>query len=442
MRSSSSGVRGGGEEIKTLNEEVQATNEELVTVNEELEATVEELHTVNDDLTSRGRELQLLAATLERQRQSSEVARAQLAAILLSMGDALLVVDAAGALVLTNAAYARMFGRADAVVVAEDASGHPLSPEEQPLLRATANVPFTLAFTLTAPDGMRRWFEASGQPVVSGDGAHGDVVTIRDIAERSLRVLQDELLALASHELRSPLSSLLLALQLLTKELASTPNDPSLQTTLRLALRQGLWLRVLVNDLLVVGRVQEHKLHLQRAPVDLLNLVRETAEATQLEAQGQQLVINGGTELLVVDGNVTRLEQIVLNLLTNAITYAPDTERIEVRLERVGKMAELQVRDYGPGIAPAELPQVFDRFFQSTHASTHSHPPNQGGLGLGLFITRELVTAHGGTVTATSTLGECTTFTVRLPLNARAQGRQRRAEPGDGVGTRNLTAGP
>ncbi|HEX6819211.1 MAG TPA: chemotaxis protein CheB, partial [Ktedonobacterales bacterium] len=105
----------GAEEIKTLNEEMQATNEELVTVNEELEATVEELHTANDDLTARSRELQRLAASLEQQHQASESARTQLEAILLSMGDALMVVDAAGAVVLTNAAYARMFGRADAV---------------------------------------------------------------------------------------------------------------------------------------------------------------------------------------------------------------------------------------------------------------------------------------------------------------------------------------
>ncbi len=274
------------EEIKTLNEEIQATNEELVTVNEELEATVEELHTANDDLASRGRKLQLLAATLERQRQSSETARAQLQAILLSMGDALLVVDTAGALVLTNAAYAQLFGRADAVLVAEDASGHPLSPGEQPQRRATANVPFTLAFTLTAPDGTRRWFEASGQPVVSGDGTNGGVITIRDITERSLRLLQDEFLALASHELRSPLTALLTALQLLGRRRPSSPDDPDFQTALRLALRQGQRLRVLVNDLLDVSRVQQQRVRLQLVPVDLVKLVRETTQPHSWKPRG------------------------------------------------------------------------------------------------------------------------------------------------------------
>ena len=429
------------EEIKTLNEEMQATNEELVTVNEELEATVEELHTANDDLASRGRELQLLAATLERQRQSSESARAQLEAILLSMGDALMVVDATGALALTNAAYAQLFGRADAIVVAEDASGHPLTPKEQPQRRATANVPFTLAFTLTAPDGTRRWFEASGQPVVSGDGAHGGVVTIRDITERSIRLLQDEFLALASDELRSPLTALLMALQLLGRRPPSTPDDPDFQTALRLALRQGQRLRMLVNDLLDIGRVQQQKLLLKLVPVDLVKLVRETTEAAQLEAQGQRLVINGGTESLVMDGDATRLEQIVLNLLTNVITYAPGTERIEVRLTRVGKMAELQVRDFGPGIDSAELPHIFDRYFQSASVSTHAQPSDHRGLGLGLFITKELVAAHGGTISVTSAIGEGATFMVRLPLHVRPQSRRRRAELAERVETRSGIAG-
>ena len=117
------------EEIKTLNEEMQATNEELVTVNEELEATVEELHTANDDLTARGHELQRLATSLEQQHQLSEAARIQLEAILLSMGDALVVVDATGSIELKNAAYDRMFGRSDALLLAQDAAGKALPPE-------------------------------------------------------------------------------------------------------------------------------------------------------------------------------------------------------------------------------------------------------------------------------------------------------------------------
>jgi two-component system CheB/CheR fusion protein len=174
------------EEVKTLNEELQATNEELVTVNEELEATVEELHTANEDLGGRSRELQRLAASLEQQSEASETARAQLEAILLSMGDALLVVDRNGVPILTNAAYVRLFGSADARVVAQDEEGQPLPPEQQPNYLAVRGAAFRLRFSLRASDGTRRWFEASGEPVHSGSVEHGGVITIRDITDLRL----------------------------------------------------------------------------------------------------------------------------------------------------------------------------------------------------------------------------------------------------------------
>jgi two-component system CheB/CheR fusion protein len=174
------------EEIKTLNEELQATNEELVTVNEELEATVEELHTANEDLSGRSRELQRLAASLEQQNEASETARAQLEAILLSMGDALLVVDRNGIPILTNAAYVRHFGSADARIIAEDEDGQPLPSEQQLSYLAISGAAFRLPFSLRAADGTRRWFEATGEPVHSGSIEHGGVITIRDITDRRL----------------------------------------------------------------------------------------------------------------------------------------------------------------------------------------------------------------------------------------------------------------
>ncbi len=367
------------EEIKTLNEELQATNEELLTVNEEMEATVEELHTANEDLAARSSELQRLTASEAEQHQASEAARAQLAATLLSMGDALMVVDADGVVVLTNAAYAGMFGRADAVVLAEDAVGQPLPPAEQPQQRAAGETPFAMQFTLTALDDNRRWFEATGQPVMSESAPHRGVVTIRDITERRLRLLQEEFLALATHELRSPLSSLLMALQLLTKQSAADTDSPDMQVAIRLALRQGQRLRVLVNDLLDVGRVQQDMLHLDLAPVNLGDLLAETIATVRLGASGQTINLDPGNEPLVVTADAIRLEQIVLNLLTNAIKHAPSPQGVDVRLRRAngaaGGVAELQVQDYGPGISAADLPQVFTRYFQSAQAGSRA----QGG---------------------------------------------------------------
>jgi signal transduction histidine kinase len=175
---------------------------------------------------------------------------------------------------------------------------------------------------------------------------------------------------------------------------------------------------VLVNDLFDVGRLRQAKMLLQLAPVDLGALLAETVAMMRLDAHGQTITLDHETDGLVVMADATRLEQIVLNLLTNAIKYAPSARGIAVRLTRVdgaagtGDEAEIQVRDYGPGISAADLPRIFTRYFQSARADAAA----RDGLGLGLFIASELVTAHGGSITATSTVGEGTTFTVRLPV--------------------------
>jgi len=182
------------EEVETLNEELQATNEELETLNEELQATIEELHTTNDDVNARDVELREVVTVLEAQ-------RARLAAILASVGDAVLVVDSAGRPVLTNAAYERLFGDADAVVLVDE-QGQPLPPEATPQQRAARGEAFSMRFIMPAgdPAGERspRYFEANGQPIRDGGDERGGVVVIRDVTERRLLHLQDEFLASAA----------------------------------------------------------------------------------------------------------------------------------------------------------------------------------------------------------------------------------------------------
>jgi two-component system CheB/CheR fusion protein len=168
------------EEVETLNEELQATNEELETLNEELQATNEELNTTNDDLNARTVELQELA-------QTSEQERARIAAILLSIGDAVQMVDGAGNTVLTNRAFDDLFGGPGARLVAEDEHGRPLPAEGTPQRRATRGESFSMEFNVTHADGARRRYEAKGEPIAVGDIPRGGVVVIRDITDRAER---------------------------------------------------------------------------------------------------------------------------------------------------------------------------------------------------------------------------------------------------------------
>jgi two-component system CheB/CheR fusion protein len=265
---------------------------------------------------------------------------------------------------------------------------------------------------LTTGEGARRWFEANGRPLRGNHEAHG-VVVIRDITAPSLhRRLQDEFLELASHELRTPLTAVQGSLELLGKLLPPESHDERPHRLADLALQNARRLGVLVQDLTDVARLQSGKPVLTCRAVDLVALVTRVVGDMQALARGQTVHLDAGTAPLLMYGDAGRLEQVLLNLLTNALAHAPEATRIAVRLRRVDGEVELQVQDDGRGIAAAALPHLFTRFYQVARPDR----PSQGGLGLGLFICKELVAAHGGRIGVRSTEGEGTTFTVWLPL--------------------------
>lgn len=353
-----------------------------------------------------------MAIEREEQRRASEAERERLAAVLDAMGDAVLVVDSSGRPTRANAAYERTFDASDAAVVPEDNEGNLLPATEAPWRRAARGESFSMSFTLPGADGARRWFEASGRPLSSG-GAERGVVVVRDTTDRSLRRLQDEFLAMASHELRTPLTPIQGYLEMLVKLLAGRGDDVRGSRYASQALAQLGRLRALVDDLLDVGRLQNGKLRVELVPVDLAPLVVSAVEAARLEVKGQEILLRADPGPLRVRGDTVRLEQVVSNLLSNAVKHALDSERIDVRLRRAGAEAVVEAQDYGPGIPAGALPHLFSRFYQ---VARDGRDTGGRGLGLGLFITREIVTSHGGAVDIASIEAAGATFTVRLPL--------------------------
>ena len=368
--------------------------------------TVEERREVSERLLIASLREQELAETLAAE-------RAQLAAILASIGDAVLVVDHAGTAVLTNAAFEEMVGGAN--TAPQDAYGAALPTVMWPRQRIARGETFSMQFALTAADGTQRWFEANGRPIQGALSARG-VVVIRDITAVSRqRQLQDNFVALASHELRTPLTLVLGRLQLLLLRLPPPPDHEETRGHATVALRHAQRLATLVDDLMDVTRLETGKLSLTLGPVDLAPLVTRAVETAQSLATDQTIHATVAAAPVVVTGDAGRLEQVMLNLLTNAIQYAPGPARIEARLRRVGdEAAVIEVRDEGPGIAEGDQARLFDRFSQVEGFQQAA----QGGLGLGLYLCRELITAHGGTIAVHSTWGRGTTFTVRLPLRA------------------------
>jgi CheY-like chemotaxis protein len=177
-------------------------------------------------------------------------------------------------------------------------------------------------------------------------------------------------------------------------------------------------LHQLVNDLLDVSRIVAGKLRLDMQPVALPAIVSAALDTIRPAAQARQVTLTTHFDAdAAVRGDTGRLQQIVWNLLSNAIRFTPPGGRIDVAIARVGDSAEISVRDTGSGIAPAFLPYVFDRFRQEASGTKRSH----GGLGLGLAIVRHLTELHGGSVIAENNLPPPgATFRVRLPIDAAA----------------------
>jgi two-component system, chemotaxis family, CheB/CheR fusion protein len=393
------------EEIETLNEEQQATNEELETLNEELQATVEELNATNEDLQSRTLELQERAAAQEPLVASLREERQRLETILASMSDAVMVVDPDGEPVLTNAAFKEVFGRA--LPTLEDASGHPLPSRIHPARMAARGETFMQPFTVQCEDGSRRWFEASGQPIRM-NGMSGGVVVIRDVTDRSLRQLQEQFVALAGHELRTPLAALHGSLQLLQRAARQGATDRA-GRYVDIALAQVRLLGDLVQDLTDVIRVQAGQLPIARERVDLTQLVEEAVELARPMGDGREIRIAAPAERLAVSGDPRRLQQVLLNLIANAMQHGSSPRGIDVRLRREDHFAVLEVIDYGRGIPPEHREKVFERFYQADQGTNR-------GLGVGLYLVQAIVSAHDGTVKVHSAERQGTTFVVRLPV--------------------------
>jgi signal transduction histidine kinase/CheY-like chemotaxis protein len=222
---------------------------------------------------------------------------------------------------------------------------------------------------------------------------------------------KDDFLARLAHELRNPLAPLVNALQVLGR-VAAAPDITRLQAIMA---HQAGHLGALVDDILDVSRLRFDKLTLNLKPVDLCEVARHSFEALELSplAEGHDVTLVASNGPIVVHGDPIRLEQVIGNLLNNAVKYTPRGEPIRVSVERAASDAIVTVRDHGIGIASDMLPHVFNLFTQ-VERSRHRA---QGGLGLGLALVRALVERHGGTVSAQSAgLGEGSEFTVRLPL--------------------------
>lgn len=234
---------------------------------------------------------------------------------------------------------------------------------------------------------------------------------IRAAAEAANRA-KDEFLSILSHELRTPLNAILGWSTLLQQR---TLKEDTVLRALETIERNAKLQAQLVEDILDLSRIITGKLRLQVAPVQLMPVVEAALESVRLAAEAKSIHLQSvlAVEVGPIAGDVDRLQQVVWNLLANAIKFTPPKGHVQIRLAQVHSQVEMTVNDTGEGISAEFLPYVFDRFRQYDSTTTRQH----GGLGLGLALVRQLVELHGGTVTVASPgSGAGATFTVKLPL--------------------------
>jgi signal transduction histidine kinase len=225
---------------------------------------------------------------------------------------------------------------------------------------------------------------------------------------------KENFLSIASHELKTPVTTIRGYSQLLQRRLAkrSTQTDlPDLEPAFKRIDEQTVRLTILIERLLDVNTLRSSEVALSKSQYDLNQLCREVIEDRR-ELTGRDIVFSSMKEPLELLMDVDRITQVVLNLVSNALKYSPEERPVEVRVSRNDQCALLQVQDHGCGIAPDELPQIFNRFYRTPGA----YSSTTSGQGLGLAISKEIVERHRGRIWCESELGIGSTFFVELPL--------------------------
>jgi signal transduction histidine kinase/CheY-like chemotaxis protein len=358
--------------------------------------------------------------------------------------------DARGEHIQVNATFAEMLGVTDAANVSltgpaaarlpfriVDEQGREIPPRSLPLQTAarTGQATFDATIVIERADGTRITASGSAVPVSRTAGrTEGAIAVFMDVtgerraaaeredllaiaeraradAERANRA-KDEFLAVLSHELRSPLNAMLGWVHVLRR---AGKGDPMIGRAVE-TLERNIWAQAqVINDLLDISRIASGKLQLERSRVDLTAVVAGAVESMRPMAAERRLTLELALPAgrLDVDGDAARLQQVVGNVLHNAVKFTPEGGRIAVRLREVDGQAEVTIEDSGEGIDPALLPHVFDKFVQGEASTIRRH----GGLGLGLAIVKQLTALHRGTIAAASAgPGRGSTFTIVLPL--------------------------
>jgi PAS domain S-box-containing protein len=273
--------------------------------------------------------------------------------------------------------------------------------------------PYEIEFRIITPRGETRWLSTSAHIIRDGEKPIRMLGATTDISRRKqLEIQKDEFLGIASHELKTPVTSLKAYEQVLHSRFKRQGDEESASMLLKMD-GQINKLTSLIHDLLDVNKIEGGRLQFHHEIFNFNDVVAEVIEDIQRTTERHKIIRQGKINQTVY-GDKERIGQVITNLLTNAIKYSPNSNKIIVKSFCKDNRIYLSVKDYGVGIPKKELPYVFDRFFR-VNTKLHNTVP---GMGLGLYISSEIIKRQGGEIWADSTFNKGSTFSFSLPINS------------------------
>ncbi len=419
-------LNAANEDIASANEELNASNEELIAaqesvhdLNEKLGASNEELSATVDELYQAQQNLQLLNDDLEnrvekRTREFTE-SESRFRMMMETMPQIAWTSATNGDVTFYNKQWYDYTGldydqtkgwEWKSVIHPDDLSYN--IEKYTSILKSSKQGEFEVRERRN--DGEYRWHLVRLQPVTNEKNEiQLWVGTATDIHElKNLQQQKDDFISIASHELKTPVTSLKVSLQLLDRN-KDNPTAPIVPKLIGQANKSLDRVSTLIEDLLNVSKLNQGQLHLNKKQFNISQVIDDCCQHIRME--GTYSIVTDGDRELEVYADADRIEQVVLNFINNAIKYASESKEICIKIEKENEIAKVSVSDRGPGIAPEKVPHLFDRYYR-----VDSHGVQYSGLGLGLYISSEIIKRHDGQIGVDTEIGKGSTFWFTIPL--------------------------
>lgn len=357
--------------------------------------------------------INLLAKNLQENLKTQEMQQDRLSTLIESMGSGLMLIDNRGYISLINRAYIETFEVNSNEYLCKQYYSVIDHKEITFLIEEIFMTERKVKRQLLLPIGIvRRYFEVAGSPIIGTQNEwKGVLLVFHDITElKKLEQMRKDFVANVSHELKTPITSIKGFSETLLD--GAMKDEATLEAFLKIILNESDRLQMLIEDLLDLSRIEQQGFHLNIDEIDIAILMHEIMTLLKGKAEEKNILLRFApiSTPLFIKGDYSRLKQVFINLLSNAITYTPIGGYVEIDVKENEEKVYIQIKDTGIGIDMVEIPRIFERFYRVDKARSR----NSGGTGLGLAIVKHIVEAHKGSISVTSVKEKGTTFTITL----------------------------